>query len=170
MPIDLAVPGVGLPSQDAEGGNSGLAQALPGKQADLDFRLVQPTPMPGRVMDGEAVPDRVAPFLSEIVGEGLPAMDIQVIHHQVNLARTGIAAHDRLQRLGKFWPRAVGGGQREMSTGFRLHGAETLAVPQRLYSLSRFAVRPGAAGIGGRMSACNVTGFSSRQITGSVAV
>jgi len=126
MPIDLVVPGAGLPPQDAQGGNSALAQALLGKQADLDFRLVQPTPMLGRVMDREAVPDRAAPFLSEIVGEGLPAMDIQVIHHQVDLSRTGIAAHDRLQRLGKFWRRAVGGGQGEMPTGFRLHGAEDI--------------------------------------------
>ena len=62
MPIDLAVPGAGLASQDAQGGNSALAQALPGKQADLDFRLVQPAPMLGRVMDREAGPDRAAPF------------------------------------------------------------------------------------------------------------
>ena len=126
MPIDLVVPGAGLPPQDAQGGNSALAQALLGKQADLDFRLVQPTPMLGRVMDREAVPDQAAPFLSEVVGEGLPAMDIQVIHHQVNLSRTGIATHDRLQRLGKFGGGAVGGGQGEMPTGFRLHGAEDI--------------------------------------------
>ena len=62
MPIDLTVPGAGLPSQDAQGGDSALAQALPGEQADLDFRLVQPAPVLGRVMDREAVPDRAPPF------------------------------------------------------------------------------------------------------------
>ena len=126
MAIDLAVPGARLLSQDAQGGNSALAQALPGKQADLDFRLIQPTPVLGRVMDGKAVPDRPASFLSEIVGEGFPAMDVQVIHHHVNRSRPGIAAHHRLQRLGKFWRGAVGGRQGEMPTSFRLHGAEDI--------------------------------------------
>src|ERR1019366_1219629 len=44
---------------------------------------------------------------------------------------------------------------------------KTLAVPQRSYSLSRLASRPGAAGEAGRTSACSVTGFSSRHTTGS---
>ena len=117
MPIDLAVPSAGLASLDAQGGISALAQALPGKQADLDLRLIQPTPVLGRVMDREAIPDRAAHLLSEIVGEGLPAMDVQVIHHHVNRSRTAIAAHDRLQSLGKFWRRAIRGGQGEMPTG-----------------------------------------------------
>src|SRR5208282_5871338 len=98
MPIDLAVPGARFPSQDAQGWNSALPQALPGKQADLDFRLIQPAPVLGRVMDGAAVPYRAAPLLSEIVGAGLPPMDVEVIHHPVNRSRPGIAAPDRLQR------------------------------------------------------------------------
>ena len=44
---------------------------------------------------------------------------------------------------------------------------KTLAVPHRLYSLSRRAISPGLAGEAGRTSACSVTGFSSRQTTGS---
>src|SRR5450631_2762395 len=44
---------------------------------------------------------------------------------------------------------------------------KTSAVPQRSYSLSRLASRPGAAGEAGRMSAWSVTGFSSRHTTGS---
>src|SRR6476659_9137661 len=42
---------------------------------------------------------------------------------------------------------------------------KTLAVPQRLYSVSRLAILPGV----GRTSPCRVTGFSSRQTTGSAA-
>ena len=117
MPIGLVVPGAGLPSQDAQGGNSALAQALPGKQADLDFGLIQPTPVLGRVMDGQAVPDRTASFLSEIVGERLPAMNIQVIHHQVNRSRLRIAVHDRLQRLGKLGRGEVRCGKGEVPPG-----------------------------------------------------
>jgi len=91
MPIDLAVPSARLPAQHTQSGNSVLAQALPRKQTDFGFRMVQPTSMLGRVMDGEAVSHRAARLLSEIVGEGFPAMDVQVIHHEVNLARPGIA-------------------------------------------------------------------------------
>src|ERR1700730_14810870 len=43
---------------------------------------------------------------------------------------------------------------------------KTLAVPQRSYSLSRRASRPGLAGEAGRTSAWSVTGFSSKQTTG----
>ena len=46
---------------------------------------------------------------------------------------------------------------------------KTFAVPQRRYSLSRFAGEPGFAGIGDRSSACSDTGFSSKQTTGSEA-
>src|SRR5829696_7783837 len=45
----------------------------------------------------------------------------------------------------------------------------TLAVPQRSYSLSRLASLPGLAGDAGRTSACSVTGFSSKQTTGCAA-
>src|SRR5579872_892992 len=121
-------------------------------------------------MDGKAIPDGAASFLSEIVGEGFPAMDVQVIHHHVNCSRPTITAHHGLQRLGKFWRGAVGVGRVKCRPAFGSTTPKTLAVPQRLYSLSRFATRPGAAGIGGRMSACNVTGFSSRQTTGSAGV
>ena len=39
-------------AQDSQGRDSARPQALPGKQADLDFRLIQPAPVLGRVMDG----------------------------------------------------------------------------------------------------------------------
>src|SRR5450631_3520716 len=42
-----------------------------------------------------------------------------------------------------------------------------LAVPQRLYSYSRRATRPGCIGIEGLVSSCNTSGFSSTQTTGS---
>lgn len=115
-----------VPSQDAQGGDSALAQALPGKQADLGFGLIQPTPVLGRVMDGKAVPDRTASFLAVIAGERLPAMNVPVIHHQVNRTRLRIAVHDRLQRLGKFGRGAVRGGRGEVPPGLRFHGAEDI--------------------------------------------
>jgi hypothetical protein len=44
-----------------------------------------------------------------------------------------------------------------MTAWLGLDGQKTLGVPQRWYSLSRRASRPGAAGVVGRTSACSVT-------------
>src|ERR1019366_5623423 len=44
--------------------------------------------------------------------------------------------------------------------------ALSAAVPQRLYSPSRLATRPGRIATGGRTSRCITTGFSSMQTTG----
>jgi hypothetical protein len=44
--------------------DSPLPQALPREEADFDFCLVKPTSVRGRVMDGEAVPNLAADFLT----------------------------------------------------------------------------------------------------------
>ena len=97
-------------------------------------------------MDGKAVPERTASFLSEIVGEGLPAMDVQVIHHHVNRSRAGIAAHHRLQRLGKFGGGPVGGGQGEMPNRFRFHDAEDIGGAAAFVLVVRFCHPAGGSG------------------------
>jgi hypothetical protein len=43
-------------------------------------------------MNGEVIPDSTAPLLSEIVGEGLPTVNVEIIHHHVNRSRREIAA------------------------------------------------------------------------------
>ena len=75
---------------------------MTGKQTDLDFRLVEPAPVFGCVMNAQALPERATLLLSEIVGEGFSAMDVQIIHHEVDRPREGIAAHDGLQSFRKF--------------------------------------------------------------------
>src|SRR6266700_1390995 len=56
-----------------------------------------------------------------------------------------------------------GVGKVKCRPAFGSTAQKTLAVPQRSYSLSHLASRPGLAGEAGRTSACSVTGFSSRQ-------
>src|SRR6266851_3738875 len=63
-------------------------------------------------------------------------------------------------------PERSGVGKVKCRPAFGSTAQKTLAVPQRSYSLSRLASRPGLAGDAGRTSACSVTGFSSRQTTG----
>src|SRR6202023_3590597 len=60
-----------------------------------------------------------------------------------------------------------GVGKVKCRPAFGSTAQKTLAVPRRSYSLSRLAILPGAMRIGGRTSACRVTGFSSMQTTGS---
>src|SRR5271157_243812 len=63
--VHSPVPGSGFRSQIAKRGDSALAQALPGEQADLNLRLVQPTAVFRRVVDGEPIPQPASRLLAE---------------------------------------------------------------------------------------------------------
>jgi len=54
--IHLAIPGLRFPAQSLEIVDSSLAQTLPREDPDFDLRLIKPTSMGRRVMDGEAAP------------------------------------------------------------------------------------------------------------------
>src|SRR5215471_14773742 len=70
------------------------------------------------------------------------------------------------RHLGELEARPIRRGAGEVPSGLWLYSAEDIGGPQRWYSLSRRASRPGAAGEAGRTSACRVIGFSSRQTSG----
>ena len=53
--VDALVPRLSLGAQGFQVGDSAFAQTLPGKQADLDFCLIEPTGMLGSVMEGESL-------------------------------------------------------------------------------------------------------------------
>lgn len=52
LPIDECASAV-LPAERRQIGDSSLAEALSGEEADLDFRLVEPASVFGRVVHGE---------------------------------------------------------------------------------------------------------------------
>jgi hypothetical protein len=82
--IDPAIPGSSFPSQSREVRDSSGAGALPQADADFDFNLIEPASVSRRVVHGEPVPD-FAPGLGAVpVRQGLAAMRIQVVHHQVD--------------------------------------------------------------------------------------
>jgi hypothetical protein len=54
--VDVLVPCLSLEAQGFQVGYSAFAQTLPGKQADLDFGLIEPTGMLGSVVEGESLP------------------------------------------------------------------------------------------------------------------
>src|SRR6266852_8530899 len=59
-----AIPRAALPAECRQIGDSSFAEALPGKQADLDFCLVEPASVFGRVVHGEAIPQGAAALLA----------------------------------------------------------------------------------------------------------
>jgi hypothetical protein len=73
-----------------EVGNSSFAETLPGEDTDFDFRLVEPTSMFGRVVNGESVPDLTADLRAEKVRQRFTAMDVQVVHDEVDCVSVGV--------------------------------------------------------------------------------
>ncbi len=89
-------------------------------------------------MDRQAVPELSSFFFSEVVGERLGDVDVQVIHHQMNRSGFGVAANDRLQRFGELRRFPIGRCQGEMLSGQRLDGAEQIGGSASFV----FVVRP----------------------------
>jgi hypothetical protein len=109
----------------------GAFRDMPSEETDFDLGLVQPTAVFGCVVDGEAVPKIPALFLSKMVGEGLAAVDIEMVHDQMDGSSKRIAADDSIQDACQFWRRAVRGWEGETLAGLRSTAQKTLAVPQR---------------------------------------
>jgi hypothetical protein len=118
-------------------------------------------------MNGEPVPDLAADLLAKRSGQRLAFVGVEVVHDQVNrLGGRNCIATSQATRANSKADRS-GVGEVKWRPALGSTAQKTLAVPHRSYSLFRRASLPGTAGVGGRISACNVTGFSSRQTTGS---
>src|SRR5689334_742171 len=90
--IDAAIPGAGFAAPGGEVRDSAAAQALAREQTDFELRLVEPTAVEGRVVHGKALPQLAAGLRAIAVGQGLAAVNIEIVHHQVNGPGTGILA------------------------------------------------------------------------------
>jgi hypothetical protein len=77
--IDSPIPGLALCLENTKTRNPPLAQTLAGEQADFDFRLVEPTGVLGRVVNGEAFPQSGTTLRSEMVHQDLQGMRAQVV-------------------------------------------------------------------------------------------
>ena len=130
--VGSPVPSSGLAFQGGQVSDPTATEALPGKEADFDFRLVQPTAVFGRVVKLQS-PAQFTTFLrSEGVAERLAAVNVEVVEDQMNRARAGIVPGQGPNDLGEFPPRSVGGGPGEVPSGLRLHRAENIRCPTAL--------------------------------------
>jgi hypothetical protein len=119
------------------------------------------------VMHGKPIPNEVACLPSVEIRQRFPAVNMEVIHDQVDRCRFRILIGQTTDPLRELRPRTVWGGNVKCRPALGSTAQKTFAVPQRWYSLSYRASRPGTAGEARRTAACSVTGFSSKHTTGS---
>ena len=106
--VDVLVPCLSLGAQGFQVGDSAFAQTLPGKQADLDFGLIEPTGMLGSVMDGESLPKSLGSLDAEMAVQRFAAMGIEVVQNQVDGARTWKAIGQPLNHPSELRRFAIG--------------------------------------------------------------
>jgi hypothetical protein len=94
FPVDLdtvavhaAVPGFCLLPQGFETWDASTTETLPREYPDFDLRLIKPACMSGRVMDGKAISDFCGHFRAEDIRQRLTAVDVEVVHYQVDRFR-----------------------------------------------------------------------------------
>lgn len=99
LTIGLFVPDRCFLLQQSDVWDSSSAEALPGKENDLTFRLIEPPTVFRGVVDGETVPKCGAFLFFEIVRQRFGAMDVEVIHDQMYGVSVRVAVDDRFQSL-----------------------------------------------------------------------
>src|ERR1035437_10291611 len=122
--VGSPVPGAGFRPENPDLAESALPQTLLGKEADLQFRLIQPTSVYRRVVNGEPIPQRPTLFLAEAVRQRLLGVGTQVVHDQMDGLRRGIAVGDGLDEVCKFQRRPGRGDLRKVSSCLRFDAAE----------------------------------------------
>lgn len=75
-----------------ECGDAAVAEAPPAEQAQLDFRLIEPTPVLGGEMHGEPPQEQAARARPELVGQRLLSMATEVVEDvpTISVARVTI--------------------------------------------------------------------------------
>ena len=79
MAIRATAPSPSFSLQRASVSDAASAQALPGKQADRDFGLVQPTAVLGGVVYGKPIPQPASGFLAKAFHHRLAGMRTQIV-------------------------------------------------------------------------------------------
>src|SRR5487761_1079118 len=75
-------------------------------------------------MDGESIPESAALPLAEVSDQRLAAVDIQVIHHEVDGVGLRVVLYDALHQIGKLVTGTIRCRRGEVAAGLWLHGAE----------------------------------------------
>jgi len=130
--VDVLVACLSLEAQGFQVGYSAFAQTLPGKQADLDFGLIEPTGMLGSVMEGESLPNSLSSLDAEMAVERFAAMGIEVVQNQVDGAGSWIAIGQALNHPSELRRFAVGRRMSEVPPSLTLDCAKDVRPPTPL--------------------------------------
>src|SRR5258706_2884458 len=98
--VGLAVPSFDFPLQLSQIRNPPASQTLPRDKTKFDFRLIEPTPVLGSVMDGKPIPERSALFFAEVSDQRFATVDIQVIHYEMDGLSLRVVLYDALHQTG----------------------------------------------------------------------
>src|SRR5229473_5628562 len=108
MAIHATAPSPSFSLQRASVSDAASAQALPGKQAERDFGLVQPTAVLGGVVYGKPIPQPASGLFAKAFHHRLARMRTQIVQHQMDGMRLRIKDRDLQQVVGKLRRGAVG--------------------------------------------------------------
>ena len=114
--VDLTIPGPRFRRQYGETRKTAFAEALAGEQPDFDFGLIEPTAVLWSVMYRESVPQLFPFFQTEVSRQRFPAVNVQVIDHQMNGPSQPIAPGQHGQDIGERRASASRCGHREVSS------------------------------------------------------
>jgi hypothetical protein len=92
-------------------------------ETGFDLRRVQPAAMLGRVVQREARPQGRAPLGAEDADHRPPAVQVQIVHNQMNRLRRPIPPREPLQRLDEARRRPIRARVRQVPPPLRLDDA-----------------------------------------------
>src|SRR5258708_4175622 len=109
-----------------------MTEALPGEDADFDFRLIEPTSMNRRVVNREAVRYLAAKFRGVEIGQGLALMDVQIVQDQMDGLRCRVLQGQLEGYLRELQGRTIRRREGEMAACFGFYCAENISRPATL--------------------------------------
>jgi hypothetical protein len=139
LPVDVEavtihspIPGLCFVTQGLEVWDPSGAQTLPREDPDFDFRLIEPTPVDRSVVDGEPIPDFAADFRAQKIRQGFAAMDVQIIHDQMDGLGLHVLCGNFEGHLSELQPRTIRRREGEMAARFGFYRAENTGRPAPL--------------------------------------
>src|SRR5215472_2436835 len=126
IPIHPAVPSFRLCPQSCQTGNASFTETLSREYPDFDLCLIEPTAMGWRVVDSEPIPDLRRHFFTKGIGQCFAAMDVQVVHHQMDGLRVRVGQCQADRHPGALEARTIRRREGEVTPGLRLYCAENV--------------------------------------------
>lgn len=100
--IHALIPGFHLTAQRNDVPDPAFSQALTAEQADLNFSLIEPASMFGRVVYGEPFPEPSARLVAKSVYQRFAGVGAQVVHDQMDGVGGGVMLGNLQDEIREF--------------------------------------------------------------------